>query len=237
MAESQPVGSVQYHEASPRVGDDAAALVASRLPPSVEQRLATGEALLYGGSFEDWRQNESPTAPIRTFYRRGEYFVHIQAEGKYSATHPKAQFRPPIAVAVDARKVSGSNKAGYGLFVGATVGRLRKRFIHHVFLISGIGNFSYQIWPLERPLRHLEKVQDWSHFPAIVRGNATNRLVLTYVGNRLCFYANGRLAFAGTAKKLPQDEVVAGIVTLVSRNEGPDVRVAYRGLKVASLET
>lgn len=158
-----------------------------------------GEAL-YADDFSDpasgwdrFNNNEGVTD-----YVDGSYKIAVYTESLFFWANPDQEFGD-AAVEVIATKASGGDDIQYGIIC-----RHQDTENFYALVVSADGYAA-----IRKRLQggELTYLAEWTEFPAIIQGNATNLLRAECVGDRLSLFANGVLLLEAFDADLPAGDV------------------------------
>jgi hypothetical protein len=136
---------------------------------------------------------------------------------------------------VTATKISGSNRAWYGLMLTAVTNTFTST---HRFMLSGVGNWTYEVETkgAQQSKSDLQIVVPAKYSPAIRTADATNALLLRRQGTELKFYINDREVFSQTNSLLAGLDVTLAVVMGTQKDDlgGDDfVETSYKDVWAA----
>jgi hypothetical protein len=132
---------------------------------------------------------------------------------------------------VVARKVSGSDKSWYGVYV--VQGRGEGEVRYHDFFLSGKGTYTYEVKTMDRnekAQQALDIIQRAQLAPAIKSGDDANRIRLSRRGSTFGFWANGVKLLTAHAAFRRREKVQVGIAVHTERDlaAGNHIDVAFK---------
>ena len=132
---------------------------------------------------------------------------------------------------VIARKLSGSNKSWYGVYI--VQGRGTDEVRWHDFLLSGLGTYTYEIKTMdanETTQKSLEIVLRSQLAFSIKRGNSANRIRLTRRESIIEFWVNGERLLSHDISLGRREEVQVGVMVHTEKDLSPNshIDVAFK---------
>lgn len=189
---------------------------------------------LYEADLSMWSSEDFETVEYK--YDKEDKARHIIVKKLKSSgsSTPSTKFLD-FDLNITAEKIAGSNRAWYGVLIRS---HQEDRRIDHRFLISGIGNFTYEIGGFEKDEDEqgdLTIISGAESSPHINQKNQTNHLRLIRRRTVVEFRVNDHHLLTKEVSLLPTEEVELGTIVITPKeNKGGDefVDIAYHDFVV-----